>query len=225
LASEVIDDSPVGMAEGEQDAERVVFAVVGISVARPPVVEASQCRRPGQLWKRDADFAGEKPGTHVLSVVVSILIRSLDVGVPHLRNLAGIVVDFVDPMPAETGRFPVAVGKAGPMKSGVGVEPQPIEIERVIFYTVVDGVDAAGQAEGLPEDLARKLASETLIGSGALFESRQQTPSSIRADVTSSGGTTAAALDVMMGNGAFAEMIRNAVSASTRRSIHLRNSG
>ncbi|MCF6293410.1 MAG: pyrroline-5-carboxylate reductase [Robiginitomaculum sp.] len=93
------------------------------------------------------------------------------------------------------------------------------------FFLLVEALAAAGQAEGLPEELARKLAGETLIGSGALFESRQQTPSSIRADVTSSGGTTAAALDVMMGNGAFAEMIRNAVSASTRRSIHLRNSG
>ncbi|MBL4616838.1 MAG: pyrroline-5-carboxylate reductase [Robiginitomaculum sp.] len=93
------------------------------------------------------------------------------------------------------------------------------------FFLLVEALAAAGQAEGLPEALARKLASETLIGSGSLFEARQQTPSSIRADVTSSGGTTAAALDVMMGNGAFAEMIRNAVSAATRRSIHLRNSG
>jgi pyrroline-5-carboxylate reductase len=93
------------------------------------------------------------------------------------------------------------------------------------FFLLVEALAAAGQAEGLPEELARKLASETLIGSGALFESRQQTPSSVRADVTSSGGTTAAALDVMMGNGAFAEMIRNAVSAATRRSVHLRNSG
>lgn len=93
------------------------------------------------------------------------------------------------------------------------------------FFLLVEALVAAGQAEGLPEELARKLASETLIGSGALYEARQQTPSELRAEVTSSGGTTAAALDVMMGNGAFAEMIRNAVSAATRRGIHLRNSG
>lgn len=92
------------------------------------------------------------------------------------------------------------------------------------FYLLVEALAAAGQTEGLSEELAQKLACETLIGSAALLATRQQPAAELRAEVTSAGGTTAAALDVMMGNGAFAEMIRNAVSAATRRGIHLRNS-
>jgi len=90
------------------------------------------------------------------------------------------------------------------------------------FYLMVEALAAAGHAEGLPEDLAQKLAIQTMIGSGALLAERGQSAIALRAEVTSPGGTTSAALDVMMGNGSFAEMMRNAVSAATRRSTHLR---
>jgi len=91
------------------------------------------------------------------------------------------------------------------------------------FFLLVEVLAAAGQAEGLPKDLAQKLAKETLVGSGALMDQLDQSPADLRSGVTSPGGTTAAALDVMMGNGAFAEMMRNAVSAATRRGGQLRN--
>jgi pyrroline-5-carboxylate reductase len=93
------------------------------------------------------------------------------------------------------------------------------------FFLLVEVLAAAGQTEGLSEELARKLARQTMIGASALLEQRAQSPSELRAEVTSPNGTTAAALDVMMGNGAFAEMLRNAVSAATRRGTQLRNSG
>ncbi|VAV88571.1 Pyrroline-5-carboxylate reductase [hydrothermal vent metagenome] len=93
------------------------------------------------------------------------------------------------------------------------------------FFLLVEVLAAAGQAEGLDEELAQKLARETLIGSAALLDRPGQKAAALRAGVTSPGGTTAAALDVMMGNGAFAEMMRNAVSAATRRGTKLRNAG
>ncbi len=92
------------------------------------------------------------------------------------------------------------------------------------FFLLAEALAAAGHSEGLPEALAAKLASQTMIGAGALLQSRDQSPRELRGEVTSPGGTTAAALDVMIGNGAFAEIMRNAVSAAARRSTLLRNS-
>ncbi len=85
------------------------------------------------------------------------------------------------------------------------------------FFLLAEVLAAAGQAEGLSPALAEKLARQTMIGAGALLQGRTQSPMELRAEVTSPGGTTAAALDVMMGNGAFADMMRTAVSAAARR--------
>jgi len=86
-------------------------------------------------------------------------------------------------------------------------------------FLLAEALAAAGFSEGLPRDLADKLARETIIGAGALLASDTKTPQELRRAVTSSGGTTQAALDVLMGGGGgLPELVRQAVNAAERRS-------
>ncbi len=88
-------------------------------------------------------------------------------------------------------------------------------------FLLAEAMMAAAMAEGLAPELAQKLVCETVAGSGELLRQRGCDPAQLRAEVTSPGGTTAAALDVLMGEGNFAELMRRAVNNATRRSAQL----
>ena len=86
-------------------------------------------------------------------------------------------------------------------------------------FLLAEALAGAGFAEGLPRDLAEKLARQTIIGAGALLAGSEKTPQELRRSVTSPGGTTQAAIDVLMGGGGgLPELVRQAVSAAERRS-------
>ncbi len=90
-----------------------------------------------------------------------------------------------------------------------------------IFY-MIDALAAAARAEGLPQDLAMRLAKATVAGAGALAEQSDETPEQLRINVTSPNGTTQAGLEVLMGEGGLAPLIRKTVAAATHRSRELR---
>lgn len=84
----------------------------------------------------------------------------------------------------------------------------------------------AGMAAGLSAELAAKLARATVSGAGELLRQTNLDPAELRRNVTSPGGTTAAALRVLMGEeserkGPLAELLRRAVEAASRRSREL----
>ncbi len=89
------------------------------------------------------------------------------------------------------------------------------------FFLLAEALAGAGENEGLPRDLAEKLATNTLIGAGELLKRSDLSPQELRRQVTSPNGTTQAALDVMMGNSALPELMRRAVNAAERRSRQL----
>jgi pyrroline-5-carboxylate reductase len=82
-------------------------------------------------------------------------------------------------------------------------------------------VARAGIAAGLPEELATKLARETVAGSGELLHRSDLPSSTLRQNVTSPGGTTAAALDVLMGKDGMQQLMTRAIAAATARSKEL----
>lgn len=89
-------------------------------------------------------------------------------------------------------------------------------------FHLIETLAAAGQAEGLPADLAMRLAKATVAGAGALAEATDETPSQLRVNVTSPNGTTQAALDVLMDDTAgFPALLRRAVKAAADRSREL----
>ena len=88
-------------------------------------------------------------------------------------------------------------------------------------FLLAEELARAGVEAGLPEALATKLARETLAGSGELLRRSDHSAASLRQNVTSPGGTTAAALEVLMGTGGLQSLMTRAVAAATRRSREL----
>ncbi len=89
------------------------------------------------------------------------------------------------------------------------------------IFLLAEELARAGVAAGLPEALATKLARETVSGSGELLRRSDLTSATLRENVTSPGGTTAAALGVLMGDGGFQSLLTRAVAAATKRSQEL----
>ncbi len=88
-------------------------------------------------------------------------------------------------------------------------------------FLLAEELARAGVAAGLPVALAAKLARETVAGSGELLHRSELDASALRQNVTSPGGTTAAALEVLMGAQGLQELMTRAVAAATRRSKEL----
>lgn len=89
-----------------------------------------------------------------------------------------------------------------------------------IFF-LIEALTKAGETIGLPPALAERLARQTVIGSAALAQSNPATAAgTLRAQVTSPGGTTAAALDILM-NGAMQEIFNAALAAAKKRGEEL----
>ncbi len=79
----------------------------------------------------------------------------------------------------------------------------------------------AGIRAGLAPELARKLARWTVAGAGELLHRSDLDATTLRRNVTSPGGTTAAALEVLMAADGWPELMRKAVAAAARRSREL----
>ncbi|MSO91581.1 MAG: pyrroline-5-carboxylate reductase [Acetobacteraceae bacterium] len=75
--------------------------------------------------------------------------------------------------------------------------------------------------QGIPPDLARLLARQTVAGSGALLAASVEETAALRVAVTSPGGTTKAALDVLMAADAWPALMERAIEAATIRSREL----
>lgn len=89
-------------------------------------------------------------------------------------------------------------------------------------FHLIETLAAAGEAEGLPADLAMTLAKATVAGAGALAEEAGEDPGQLRVNVTSPGGTTAAALAVLMDEGqGFPSLLKKAVHAAAERGKEL----
>jgi pyrroline-5-carboxylate reductase len=88
-------------------------------------------------------------------------------------------------------------------------------------FLLVEAMTKAGIAAGLPNDLAGRLARETVAGSGELLHRSELDAATLRQNVTSPGGTTAAALAVLMGPDGFDALLTKAIAAATKRSKEL----
>ena len=89
-------------------------------------------------------------------------------------------------------------------------------------FHLIEVMAAAGVAEGLPADMAMKLAKATVAGAGELAEQADEDPSQLRINVTSPGGTTAAALAVLMdAQTGFPKIVSAGMKAAADRSKEL----
>lgn len=88
-------------------------------------------------------------------------------------------------------------------------------------FLLAEELARAGVAAGLPEALATTLARATVSGSGELLRLSDLDSATLRKNVTSPGGTTSAALEVLMGASGFQPLLTKAIAAATKRSKEL----
>lgn len=185
-----------------------------------------------------ARFAADQP------VFLSVIAGK---AVDYFRGYLGADAAVVRAMP----NTPAAVGKAisvlyaAPAASAVQRRVCEVlmsavgEVEWIADEALMDAVTAvsgsgpayvfllaeclrdAGIAAGLPKDLAAHLAYATLSGAGAMLEEKNAVPEMLRQNVTSPGGTTAAALSVLMADGGLKPLMERAVAAAAKRSKEL----
>jgi pyrroline-5-carboxylate reductase len=181
------------------------------------------------------------PGTVVISILAGKTIADLRARLPRARA----IVRAMPNLPASIGRGATGAAAspevderqrliADALLRSVGiVEWLPSE-DLVDAVTAVSGsgpayvfhlaecLAEAGVAAGLPADLAARLARATVTGAGELLLQSDLDPASLRRNVTSPGGTTAAALEVLMAErGGMADLLRQAVAAAKRRAGEL----
>ena len=88
-------------------------------------------------------------------------------------------------------------------------------------FLLAECLAEAGRAAGLSPELARRLARATLEGAGELLRRSDLSPAELREKVTSPQGTTAVALEVLMGKDGLQELLTRAVAAAAKRSREL----
>jgi pyrroline-5-carboxylate reductase len=88
-------------------------------------------------------------------------------------------------------------------------------------FHFIECLTEAGVEAGLPRDISGELAMQTVMGAGALAAQSADSPATLREQVTSPKGTTAAALDVLMDGGRMQLLVSEAVAAAHRRAIEL----
>ncbi len=89
-----------------------------------------------------------------------------------------------------------------------------------VFY-LAEALAAAAVNLGLSEEMAAQLAGQTIIGSAAMLKADDAEPQQLRINVTSPGGTTAAALDELMDANGLGELMRRATQAAANRAHEL----
>lgn len=144
---------------------------------------------------------------------ISVAISNIEADPPHFRAAADALLKVLGSVEwVEDERMMDAVTAV----SGSGP---------AYVFLMCEALARAGEAEGLPTELAEKLAVATVAGAGALLEDghkrKTADAAALRRAVTSPGGTTQAALDVMMAGGGLPMLVRNAVSAAERQSRKL----
>jgi pyrroline-5-carboxylate reductase len=186
-----------------------------------------------------ADLAG--PETLVVSILAGQTLANLRAGLPD----AGAIVRAMPNLPAAIGRGASGLagepGRLSPHQTAIGstlmeaagtvewLDESLIDAVTAVsgsgpayVFLLAECLAEAGVAAGLPADVAMRLARATVEGAGALMASQpERSPTSLREAVTSPGGTTAAALDLLRADDGLSPLMIRAVAAAKRRAADL----
>jgi pyrroline-5-carboxylate reductase len=237
-----LDPKRVVVVEPAPSAEITALAAKGIQI-NPKSASAADtlviALKPQNFHETGAalkSFAG--PSTLTVSIMAGITMASL-------QTVGGdTVVRAMPNTPAAIGRGITVAVAAGKVSAAQRATADALlsatgSVEWVDDESLMDAVTAvsgsgpayvfllaeelarAGVEAGLPAELATKLARETVAGSGELLHRSELTSATLRQNVTSPGGTTAAALEVLMGEDGMQPLMIRAVAAATKRSKEL----
>lgn len=182
-----------------------------------------------------------RPETLVVSILAGKTIADIAKKLPQARaivrampNLAAAVGRGITALAANAAATPGQRAAAESLLAATGeVEWLPSEdlIDAAtavsgsgpayVFY-LTEALASAGSSVGLPASLAARLARVTVEGAGELlFQSPEKTATELRESVTSRGGTTAAALEILMAQDGLIPLIERAVKAAKHRAGQL----
>jgi pyrroline-5-carboxylate reductase len=239
-----LDAHNVGVIEPQPSGEISALTTKGIRLNPSPkdvgsvatlvvALKPQTFREAGAMLK---SFTG--PSTLVVSIMAGATIASIQ------EVCGGSVVRAMPNTPAAIGRGITVAVAANNVSAGQRAVADALlratgSVEWVDDEGLMDAVTAvsgsgpayifllaeelarAGVEAGLPAELATKLARETVAGSGELLHRSELASATLRQNVTSPGGTTAAALEVLMGPDGMQSLLTRAVAAATRRSKEL----
>ena len=206
---------------------------IGAAATLVVALKPQMFREAGPMLK---SFTG--PATLVVSIMAGATIASIE------QVCGGMVVRAMPNTPAAIGRgitVAVAANRVSPAQRAIAdaLLRATGSVEWIDDEGLMDAVTAvsgsgpayifllaeelarAGVEAGLPLVLATRLARETVAGSGELLRRSELASATLRQNVTSPGGTTAAALEVLMGKEGMQSLLTRAVAAATRRSKEL----
>jgi pyrroline-5-carboxylate reductase len=198
--------------------------------------------KPQMLDSASADLAPHVgPGTLVVSIMAGKTIADIAARLPG----ASAIVRAMPNTPAAVGRGVTGAAASAAVSSQQRAAADALmsAVGGVVWLDSEDLIDAvtavsgsgpayvfllaealtdAGEKVGLPREIAAQLARATVEGAGELmFREQASSPAQLRVNVTSPGGTTAAALEVLMGADGMTELMTRAVAAAKRRAGEL----
>jgi pyrroline-5-carboxylate reductase len=231
--------------EGDRWAE---FAKAGVASARNVTEAADRAYKTLVLAVKPQSMSETlaqvkvlaAPGTTIVSIAAGVRLATLEAAFPSGQA----IVRAMPNTPAQVGMsMTVAAPNANVTElqrafverllSAIGVFAWIDDEGLIDAVTAVSGsgpayifllaecLAEAARNAGLPDRLAEILARQTVAGSGALLAASPLSPAVLRQNVTSPGGTTAAALSVLMGEGGLQPLLTRAVAAAKKRSIEL----
>ncbi|MEM9669331.1 MAG: pyrroline-5-carboxylate reductase [Pseudomonadota bacterium] len=231
----LVDPSPSPLAEAMAEEEGLP-----INPAPTPVDIAVLAVKPQIFNMAASDMTGwVGPDTLVLSIMAGIRLNQLastfgtERVIRAMPNTPGAIGKGVSVLSASDATAKKDVTLATRLLRPLGKVEGPVAEPSISAVTGVSGsgpayvfllVEAlaeAGEAAGLSKELARTLARETLVGSARLLESTGEPAEELRKAVTSKGGTTEAALDVLMRGDGMPSLLREAVRAAAERERNL----
>lgn len=179
------------------------------------------------------------PKTLVLSVMAGITLETLAKRLDTQRvarampNTPGLVGEGMTLLSLPPDASPDEARSLQDLLAPLGSVEGPLPESQISAATAISGcgpayafllaevMAAAGEANGLDRALALRLAQKTVQGAGALMMDSDDPPSTLRENVTSPGGVTRAALDVLMRDGAMPSLMEEAVGAAIKRDREL----
>jgi pyrroline-5-carboxylate reductase len=222
----------LGLTVLDSEAARTADAKVVVLAVKPAHLEAAIAALDPQTWSRGV----------VLSIAAGVTIRRL----VELLGDGAAVVRAMPNTPAAIGLGATALSArrnvtepqrhlCAELLSAVGIVEWLDDESLLDVVTALSGsgpayvfllieclIDAAVEL-GLPGDVAARLATQTVAGAGAYVRDSEESAAELRRQVTSPGGTTEAALEILQDDDAFAALVRQAVRAATDRSRALGN--
>lgn len=213
-----------------------------VEANRLPPLEAVVLATKPQILKGQTELlaALSKTGAIVLSIAAGITTNFLRAGlasgsrlVRAMPNTPGAIGQGITVLYGDAALAPSDRALAERLTSALG-ETLWLQDEALMdavtavsgsgpayVFLMAEALAEAGRAQGLDAATAERLARATISGAGALLSADPRAASELRKEVTSPGGTTEAALRVLMAQEGLADLMRRAITAATERGKEL----